>query len=247
MLILGTILNVAAIVMGGLAGLCLKGTPSQQTQATLRTVLGMVTVLAGLHFCWTHLHGGWRGGIKQGFVACLALVVGNVIGKALGLQNGSNRLGHFAGKVVEQAAAKQQFRAGDGFLACTVLFCIAPLTFLGCVQEGLSGDWRSFAIKSVVDAMAAMSFVGLFGWATLWVAIPVLAWQGSLTLLVALAAPWLQSHLLVDSILVTSGLLLCCVSVLILQTRKVRIADYLPSLMVAPLITKLVGLVADSK
>ena len=87
----------------------------------------------------------------------------------------------------------------------------------------------------------AASFASLFGGRVLMVLIPTVAWQGSLTLAMVAATPWLGSHGLTSSVLISSGLLLCCVSVLILQVRKVRVADYLPGLLFAPLLTWIWG------
>lgn len=241
MLILGTIINGCAILLGGGIGLILRKSPSEGSQSSLRTILGMITVLAGLHLAWSHLHGGFLSSLKQLFTAFLALGLGNVAGRALGIQNGSNRLGRYAGATLERAATTGKFTFSEGFLTCTVLFCVAPLTFLGAVQEGLGGDWRSFAIKAVVDGLAAMSFASIFGGRVLLVLVPTVAWQGSLTLAVTSVAPWLNTHGLAGSVLITSGLLLCCVSVLILQVQKVRVADYFPGLLIAPLLTWLWG------
>ena len=88
-----------------------------------------------------------------------------------------------------------------------------------------------------MDALAAMAFVSVFGWGVMLAAIPVVAFQGTIYLLVRSLEPMLESHGLVDSILATNGLLIFCVSLIILNLKKIELTDYLPSLAIAPLIT----------
>ena len=235
--IVGTIINGLGILIGGLAGLVMRGTLSASRQETCKTLLGLATIGAGLHLTWTHLGGGFWSVLKQFTIVMVAMSFGNLLGRLMRLQRGSNRLGQFASQTMEKVSRTRQFSFGDGFIACTILFCAAPLSILGAIQEGLTGGWWSYLIKAGVDGLAAMAFVGVFGRGVLWVIVPVVAWQGSLTLGVQLALPWLQRHGLVDSILATSGLLLFSVALLIFQIRKIAVADYLPSLLIAALIS----------
>lgn len=235
--IFGTILNGLGILAGGIAGLSRGGTLSGSRQETCKTVLGLATIGAGLHLTWTHLGGGFWTFLKQFTVVMIAMSLGNLTGRLLRLQKGSNRLGQIASQTLERTGSAGKTRFSEGFIACTILFCVAPLAVLGAVQEGLGGDWRSLAIKAGVDGLAMMAFVGVFGWRIFAVLVPVVAWQGSLTLLLRLGQPWLQERGLIDSIQATSGMLLFTVALLIFQIRKIAVADYLPSLVYAPLLT----------
>jgi hypothetical protein len=119
-----------------------------------------------------------------------------------------------------------------------VLFCAAPLAILGSVQDGLSGYCYPLAVKAVMDGLATMGFVLLFRWGVLFAALPVLAFQGTITLLCAqLLKPFLEAHRLVDSVNAAGGLLVFCVALVILELKKIELADYLPSLAFAPLLT----------
>lgn len=235
--IVGTIINGVGILAGGIAGLTMRGTFSPARQETFKTLLGLATIGVGLRLSWTHLHGGFWAVLKQFGIVMLAMGVGNLLGHWLRLQRGSNRLGQVASQTIDRVSRTRQFAFGDGFIACTILFCVAPLSILGAVEEALAGSWWSYLIKAGVDALAAMAFVGIFGGGVLAVLIPVVAWQGSLTLALRLAQPWLQQHGLIDSILATSGFMLFSVALLIFQIRKIAVADYLPSLVLAPLLT----------
>ena len=120
------------------------------------------------------------------------------------------------------------------------MFCAAPLGFLGSVQDGLSDYVFTLGIKAVMDGLAAMGFVVLFGWGTLLAAIPVLALQGSITLVCSTwVRPFLESHsqAFINSVNAAGGLLVFSVALVIFNLKKIELADYLPSLLVAPLLT----------
>jgi uncharacterized membrane protein YqgA involved in biofilm formation len=126
-------------------------------------------------------------------------------------------------------------RAGDGFLACTVLFCAAPLGLLGVVTDGLVGDFYLLAVKAVMDGLAMTGFMKIFGWPAALSAFPVYAVFGALTLACqAGAKPCLDAHGLPDSVNVAAGLVACAVALVILEVRKVELANFLPAVVVAP-------------
>ena len=110
---------------------------------------------------------------------------------------------------------------------------------IGSIQDGLNGNFRVLAIKSVMDGLATMAFARTFGVGALFSAIPVLAYQGSLTL----GAKWLEVYFqngpILDSVNAAGGLLIVCMSLVILEVAKVPLADYMPSLAVAPILNSL--------
>jgi len=111
------------------------------------------------------------------------------------------------------------------------------MAIIGALEDGLNGKVQTLAIKSVMDGLAAMAFVKSFGVGPIFAAIPVLAYQGTITLGAEALKPILGNPMLLDSISATGGLLILCISVVILDIQKVPLADYLPSLAVAPVLT----------
>lgn len=236
---LGTILNVAAVIAGGLAGLLVKKQPSASAQNYFKVVIGAVTVYVGLHLTWISLNGSFGHILRQLTVVLLSLILGNVAGKLLRLQKASNRIGQLARDRIARATPDNPQRFTDGFTVCTFLFCAAPLGILGAIHNGLLPDYfYPLAIKAIMDGLAAMSFAGMFGWGVILSAVPLLVFQGTITLLCAHSlAPFLEAHNLIDSVNATGGLVIFCVSLLIFEVRKVHVTDYLPSLVFAPLLT----------
>jgi uncharacterized membrane protein YqgA involved in biofilm formation len=239
--LLGTILNVAAIVVGGFAGLLIRKQPSAAAQSYLKVILGALTVYFGLRLTWLNINGSFGHVLKQIGIVLLALILGNLLGKLLHLQKASNRIGQLTRDRMAHATPQNPARFNDGFVVCTLLFCAAPLGILGSIHSGLQEDYFfPLAIKAIMDGFATMSFAAMFGWGVMLSAVPVLIFQGTITLLCTHSlAPYLHAHGLNDSVNATGGLLIFCVSLLIFEVRKVPITDYLPSLIFAPILTAL--------
>lgn len=238
MLLLGTLINSGAIVLGTGVG-CLRKRPfSVENQFFLKAVLGAAAAFAGVWLTWKSLNGTPGHILWQLAVVLLAMVLGKVVGRLLQLQKLSNRLGQFARRRIAAATPGRGGGYSDGVNVCSALFCAAPLGILGAISESLGAGPLPLLIKAVMDGLAAFSFVALFGWTVALSALPVLAFQGTISLAVGLLAlPWLSAHHLVDPVNATVGLLIFAVSLLIFEVRRVEVADYLPSLIWAPLLT----------
>ncbi len=233
----GTLLNAAGILLGGLLGLALRRQFNPNTQIHLKNILGLLVIWVGLSTTWKSLGGGVLGVAKQMTIVVLALILGRLTGRLLHLQKGLNRLGEYAKERFSKASAGAPQKWSEGFITCTVLFCVGPMAILGSIQDGLDGKWQTLGIKAAMDGLATMAFVGPFGWGAILSVVPVMAYQGTLTLAARLLAPQLQNPALLDSINATGGLLVFCISLIIFELKKIELADYLPSLAWAPLLT----------
>jgi uncharacterized membrane protein YqgA involved in biofilm formation len=233
---IGTVLNAAGIVIGGVLGLTMRKPLSPANQTFFKVVLGAATVYCGLRLTWLSVNGSFLQMLKQVVIVLLAMMLGKFTGRLMRLQKTSNRLGQYARDRMERATPANPHRWGDGFNTCALLFCVAPLAFLGAVQDGLSGYYQPLLIKALMDGLATMAFVAAFGWGAVLAALPVLACQGTIALLARSAEPFLRGQGLVDSIGAVGGLLIFCVALIILELKKIELTDYLPSLAFAPLI-----------
>lgn len=237
----GTILNVAGIFLGGGAGLALRKPFSLATESFFKIALAVFTVFYGLRLTWLSLEGSFLHLLKQLATAVIALMLGAVAGRLLHFQAFSNELGRSARQTIASTRPGDPQALSAGFKTCSALFCAAPLGILGAVQDGFSGYFYPLAVKAAMDGLAAMGFVTVFGWGTLLAALPVLALQGTITLACSqYLRPFLETHggdALVQSINCAGGLLVFSVALVILGVKKIRLADYSPSLVVAPLLT----------
>jgi uncharacterized membrane protein YqgA involved in biofilm formation len=235
---IGTLLNVAGIVAGGLAGLRRKQPLSPANESLFKVLLGAFTVFYGLRLTWVSLNGTILQIAKQLLVVILSLMLGKMLGRLLRLQKASNRLGRVARENLSAAAPGQPPAWSVGFQTGTALFCAAPLGLIGALQEGLADYSYPLGVKAVMDGLATMAFSPLFGSSVLLSAVPVLALQGSITLVAKVVLkPLLASHGWIDPVNAVGGLLVFCVALVILGLKKIELADYMPSLAVAPLLT----------
>jgi uncharacterized protein len=233
---IGAFLNAIGILLGALFGLALNKPLSARTQDFFRRVLGGATIFFGLQLVWLNVNGTFLSCAKQIFIAMFALVLGNLLGKLLALQKISNHFGRFAGNLITNAQKNPPTKPADGFTACAILFCAAPMGIIGTVTDGFSGDFYLLAIKAVMDGLAMTSFVKMFGWFSALSAFPVFIFLGAIAFAVQFyAKPFLDSHNLIYSVNTAAGFIVCAVALVIFEVRKVELANYLPSLAVAPL------------
>jgi uncharacterized membrane protein YqgA involved in biofilm formation len=239
---IGAFLNATGILLGALFGLALRQPLSARTQDFFRRALGAATIFFGLQLVWLNVNGTFLSCLKQIFLALLALVFGNLFGKLLALQKISNQLGRIAGISIANSQPNSSRKSADGFNVCAILFCAAPLGILGAVTDGLSGCFYFLAIKAIMDGLAMTSFVKTFGWVSALSAFPVFIFLGAITFAVQFyAKPFLDSHNLIYSVNAAAGFIACAVAIVIFETRKVELANFLPSLAVAPLLAWLLN------
>jgi uncharacterized protein len=233
---LGTLLNTAGIVIGGVWGMAKRGPLSVHQQNALKLGLGAGIALSGLYLTWSSLEGPFLHAAKQLGIVLLALVAGRITGRLLHLQKISNSLGRFARDRLAASRADSPDRFSEGFRVCSILFCAAPLGILGAISDGLSGYFLPLAFKGLVDGLATLGLVPIFGWGAVLSAVPVLLFEGTVTLSCArFLQPGLEIHGWIAPVNATGGLLLFSVALIVLEVRKIQVADYLPGLCFAPL------------
>jgi uncharacterized membrane protein YqgA involved in biofilm formation len=241
--VIGSILNAAGILVGGIAGLVRREPIGATTQNLFKRVLGALILFYGFRLTWLSVSGPLGHLLKQLAAVFLAMVLGKITGRLLRLQNASNRLGRFARARINAARPDDPNRVINGFLTCSALYCASPLGVLGSITDGLppagaeSGYFYPLAVKAVMDGLATLGFVSLFGWGAMLSAVPVLVFQGTLTLACAhFLLPPLETWGLVDAVNAVCGVLLFSMLLIIFEVRRFEATNYLPSLVMAPLL-----------
>jgi uncharacterized membrane protein YqgA involved in biofilm formation len=236
---LGAFLNALGILLGAILGLARQEPLSLKTQLLCRNAIGAFTFLFGVRLVYLSIGGTFGSCIKQLFVAFLAVIIGFWVGKIFRVQKISNYLGRTSGNVIISAQKNPPRNSADGFNACAILFCAAPLGIIGAVTDGLSDYFYLLAVKAVMDALAMSGFVKIFRWSAALSAVPVFVFLSVISLAVQLyAKPHLSTQGL-DAVNATAGFLACIVTIVIFEVRKVELANYLPALVVAPFLAKL--------
>jgi len=250
----GTILNVITVAIGSLLGLVIGNRLSAKIQESVVTGLGLVTLFVGIS------NAGKTGNV---IIPLLSIATGVIVGELLNIHDALERFGGWL--QVKFAASSQllpdipptqgeQLKEPDsvtldararfitGFVTASLVFCIGPLTFVGSMQDGmgLAIGFQQLAIKSVLDGFAAMAFAASFGAGVVFSIITVLLLQGGLAL-AGSALGNFMSAAMINEMTAVGGLLLIGLSLVLLGIRQPRIANFLPALLIAPLLVALAG------
>lgn len=253
---LGTVINVATIVIGSLLGMAVGHRLPDRTRWVVTDCLGLTTLLmAGLSaYQVTAVSLTSAVGLGAPVLIVLgSLLIGGVTGSLLRIEG---RLEGLAGVIQARLARRPKLvgaqEAGqgrearerfiEGWLSASLLFCVGPLTILGSLSDGLGRGIDQLTLKAVLDGFAALAFASSFGIGVLLSALSVAVVQGLLTLLGVLLGSILpEAH--IAALTATGGLLLVGISLRLLRIREIPVGDLLPALIVAPLLTQLVVMV----
>ena len=222
----GSLVNAAAIVLGSAMTWACHHEMRETSQRQLKLGLAVAVMLTGGYLLWKSTSGSLLKHLQQGMLLSLGILIGNGIGRSLGIQKKLNKLAVRAKKTFSQADRK------EGFKMASLLFCMTPLAFIGAVLDGLSGQWIPLGIKSIMDGAAAFSFTRIFGAPIMLSAIPVLVFEAYLSLIIRWLSQSYMSPQVIDGISAMAGILLIVSMLLITGIGKPRLADYLPSLLV---------------
>lgn len=250
---LGTVINVATIVIGSLLGMAVGHRLPDRTRSVVTDCLGLTTLLmAGLSAVKVtdqSLTSATGSGAPV-LIVLGSLLIGGITGSLLRIEG---RLEDLAGlvqarlarrpKLVGAAEAGQGHEARErfieGWLSASLLFCVGPLTILGSLSDGLGKGIDQLTLKAVLDGFASVAFASSFGIGVLLSAVSVAVVQGLITLLgVVLGSILPDAH--IAALTATGGLLLVGISLRLLRIRDIPVGDLLPALIVAPLLTQLV-------
>jgi uncharacterized membrane protein YqgA involved in biofilm formation len=231
MFLTGTILNVATVLLGTLVGVLIGSRMPARIQGTLTDGLGLFTLLLGVSMGLRVLTDPVA--LPGDELAVLgAVLLGGAIGELLRLQDGLEGLGAW----FQQRLAREgePSRIAEAFITASLVFCVGPLTILGSIENGLTGDIRLLAVKSLLDGVASIAFAAALGWGVALSAITVFVVQGA----IAGGAFLIRDVMDERTILVVSaagGILLLGVGLRLLEVRQIRVASFLPALVLAPL------------
>lgn len=260
---IGTIINVGTVLVGGAVGLYFGARLSERVRQTVVAGLGLFTAAYGLHmFTQT----------ENPIIVLISILLGGVFGEWARIEERLRKIGvilerrftdsshfsmspsistqsapadiqsdtsHDAGLALQNDKGKFFIR---GFLTASLVFCVGPMAILGSIQDGLTGDFNTLAIKSVMDGFASVVFASSLGVGVLFSALVVLAYQGSITLLSAQAQEWISVEMMSETTAVGGVLLLGIAVSSLLEIKPIRVGNFLPALVFAPVLLAIIAL-----
>jgi uncharacterized membrane protein YqgA involved in biofilm formation len=227
----GTLINIGTILAGTLVGVLLGRRLPGGMQERVMMGLGLVTLVLGIDNALE-----WRA--TSPLIVFGAVLIGGLIGEAIGIERWLGRLGD---AVQARVSRGGHSRVSEAFVTASLLFCVGPLTVVGSIEDGLTGDYETLASKALLDGFASIAFAAALGWGVALAAVTVLVVQGGLSL-----AAGLFEHVLATgseplaALVSTGGILIIGISLKLLGVKDVRVGNFLPALVLAPVIVGVV-------
>ena len=235
---IGTWINISTIIIGSVLGLFFGARLPERMRASVIVALGLFTFALGIDL---FLEGVQTPG-ENPLIPLVSLLLGAILGEWWRLEERLNKLGarleaRISGSTQEGSAFIR------GFVSASLLFCIGPMTILGAIQDGLTGNYQLLAIKSVLDGFASLALASTFGIGVAFSILVVLVYQGGLSLAAGFFQEALTDVMLAEMTAVGGILLLALAVGTLLEIRPTRPTNLLPALLLAPLLVLLISVI----
>jgi uncharacterized protein len=231
----GTFINVIAILIGSGIGVLFGSHLSDRLKSTVLSGMGIFTAAVGIQmFLKT----------ENALVVLGALLLGVMLGEWMKIEDWLKNLGIWLERRLPGSSEeKDSSLFVRGFLASSVLYCTGPMAVLGSLSDGLSGDYLTLSIKSVLDGFLSIAFASTLGVGVAFSALPVFAYQGGISLLAAQLNAIVNTAMM-NEMTATGGILLIGIGISsLLELKTIRVGNFLPALAIAPLIVSILSLV----
>jgi len=248
---IGTLLNIATVLVGGTLGLIFGSRLPDRLRKTVIAGLGLFTLAYGLYnFLKT----------QNPLIVLGSLLVGALLGEWWKIEERLQNIGKWLeSRFYRKQTARPESEARDstmpspgstltpsrdfvrGFLTASLVFCVGPMTILGSIQDGLNGDYSLLAVKSVLDGFAALAFASTLGVGVLFSVLVILFFQGGISLLAAQLSTVVTTSMMSEMTAVGGVLLLGIAISSLLEIKPIRVGNFLPSLALAPLVVTILA------
>jgi len=231
---IGTLINFVAIIAGSALGILFGSRLSENLKMTVIAGMGLFTAAVGIQmFLKT----------ENALIVLGALILGALLGEWWGLEDRLQTLGVWLEKRFSGNSGGGSSHFVRGFLTASVLYCTGPMGVLGSISDGLKGDYLTLSIKSVLDGITSIAFASTLGIGVAFAALPVLAYQGLISLLAAQLNSIMTASMM-NEMTATGGVLLMGIGISsLLEIKKIRVGNFLPSLVLAPVIVYVLHLI----
>lgn len=233
---IGTILNVITIIIGGMIGMLLGGRIPERVRSTVVHGLGLFTIVLGVRlFLQT----------DNPIISLVAIMLGGLLGEWMNIEEKLNRLGSsIEARLGPTGASESKENLFiRGFVTASLLFEIGPMTILGSIQDGLTGDYSLLATKSVMDGFSGLALASTLGAGVLFSTVIVLLYQGGISLL-AIQVQALLTDVMIAEMTAVGGILMIGLAFgSLLEIKPIRTGNLLPALIIAPALVWVVTLI----
>ncbi|HAN19445.1 MAG: hypothetical protein A2X13_02100 [Bacteroidetes bacterium GWC2_33_15] len=214
----GTLINAGAILVGSIIGISIHSKLPERYSKIVFQSIGLFTLFLGFYM-----------GLKTSnfFLIIISLVVGGIFGEFIYLDQNINRMGDYFKSKLKSGNSK----FSEGLITSFLLFCMGSVTILGAIEEGLGGKPNLLLAKSVLDGVSSIALAAAFGFGVAFSIIPLLIYQGGLTLLAMYFGDYF-SETIINELTSVGGIMLIGLGINILEIKQLKIINLLPALVV---------------
>jgi len=215
---LGTIINVLAVILGSFIGLCLKSHIPPKIHQRVFQGIGLTTLLIGMQMALK---------VENLLLLIFSILIGAIIGEAIDLEK---HLDNLANRLKKKLGS-QSSTFTQGLITAFLIFCIGSLTILGALDEGIRGDHTLLLTKSTLDGFTSIALSATYGLGVMFSVIPMLIYQGGITLLAG-QFQFLFTPVLINQLTAVGGILILGLGLNLLEIKQIKITNMLPALVV---------------
>lgn len=233
----GTFINITTVLMGGTLGTLLGARLPEKVRETVMGALGLVVLVVGFQMALS---------TRNVLIPMFSVLIGGVLGEWWRIEDGLNAFGRWLEERTGHWFGEDERSITRAFVTASLVFCVGPLTILGSIQDGLTGDYQLLAVKSLLDGFAALAFAATLGPGVLLSVITILVYQGGISLTamglgtalgnVTRETPW------VLEMTAAGGILVLGIGLGLLDLKRIRVGNLLPAIGIAPVIVVVLGL-----
>lgn len=221
----GTFVNFGAVILGSTIGLIIhRNLPKRYVQVVFQ-IMGLFTLVLGFKMAFEG---------KKLLVIIFSLILGGLLGEVLKIDDWVNSLGNRIKKLTKS----KNDTFSEGLITAFLLFCVGSMTILGAIEEGMGGKPELLLIKSLMDGISSIALTVAFGIGVMFSAIPLLLFQGGLTILASLAGEFINAGIITE-VTATGGVILIGLGINLLEIKKIKVVNLLPAMLIVPLLMEI--------
>lgn len=220
---LGTIVNTAAILAGGLVGLLIKGGLKEKYKNIVMQALALCVIFVGASSALK----GLMDENAEAILFIISLVIGSGIGEFLGIENKLQSMGDY----IQSKTGGKESNISQGFVTASLMFCVGTMAILGSLESGISGNHTTLFVKSVLDGTSSIIFASTLGIGVLISGVSVFLYQGALTLCASFIQPYLTSDM-IREISIVGGIMIFALGLNMMEIKKIKVGNMLPAIVI---------------
>lgn len=225
----GTIINIITVLIGSTIGLLIRSKIPENYKLILLQAIGLLTFIIGIQMALK---------TQEILLMMGALLFGAITGQFIGI---NDKIEKFADTLKKRFASKNDKYFSEGFITASIIFCVGPMTILGALNDGLKGDYELLAIKSILDGFTSIALSATFGIGVIFSIFTIIIIQGGISFF-AIYADDLLNNFMITEMTAVGGIIIISIGIVILDIKKIQVANFLPALIYSPLLVYLKSL-----